>query len=110
MSIENPSPEIIEAIEAAVDWYERSKITGIRVVSKDGGRAIVRDPKAPPLWARFYEPKTGRPIFAGRDGVIRYSLEEIEKERTTGYQWYSRAGERVLEEYAKWKKGIKIKK
>ncbi|GAG41961.1 unnamed protein product, partial [marine sediment metagenome] len=37
----------------------------------------------------------------------RYSIEEIEKERATGYQWYSGAGERVLQEYAKWKKSIK---
>ena len=107
MSIDNPSPKIVEAIEAAGDWYERSKITGIRVVSKDGGRVIVKDPNAPPLWARFYEPKSGRPIFAGRDGVIKYSIEEIEKERATGYQWYSRSGEKVLQEYAKWKKAIK---
>jgi PelA/Pel-15E family pectate lyase len=107
MSIDNPSDQIVEAVEAAVDWYERSKITGIRVVSKDGGRAIERDPNAPPLWARFYEPSSGRPIFAGRDGVIRYSLEEIEKERTAGYQWYSQAGDRVLEEHAKWKQGVK---
>jgi PelA/Pel-15E family pectate lyase len=66
----------------------------------------VKDPNAPPLWARFYEPSSGRPIFAGRDGVIRYSLEEIEKERTTGYQWYSQAGDRVLEEYARWKQSV----
>jgi PelA/Pel-15E family pectate lyase len=107
MTIDKPSEEIVRAIESAVGWYERSKITGIRVVSQDGGRTIVKDPNAPPLWARFYEPSSGRPIFAGRDGVIRYSLEEIEKERTTGYQWYSQAGERVLEAYARWKQNVR---
>jgi len=107
MSIDNPSEQIINAIEAAVDWYKRNKITGIRIISKDGGRAVIKDPDAPPLWARFYEPKSGRPIFAGRDGVVKYSIKEIEKERTRGYQWYCRSGDKVLQEYAGWKEKIK---
>ncbi len=36
-------------------------------------------------WARFSEIGTNRPIFAGRDGVVRYSVDEIEKERQDGY-------------------------
>jgi PelA/Pel-15E family pectate lyase len=39
------------------------------------------------MWARFYEIGSNRPIFAGRDGVKRYALAEIEHERRTGYAW-----------------------
>ncbi|MHC4363777.1 MAG: pectate lyase, partial [Planctomycetota bacterium] len=54
-----------------------------------------------------YEPATGRPIFSGRDGVIRYSIQEVEKERLSGYSWFRRDGEKVLAEYPKWKSRIK---
>ena len=46
-----------------------------------------QDPSAPPLWARFYEIGTNRPLFLGRDGVVRGSLAEIEPERRTHYSW-----------------------
>jgi len=105
MSIENPSPSIIQAIEDAVAWFRSSKITGIRIAREDG--IVVEDTKAPDLWARFYEIQSGRPIFGTYDGKVKYSLKEIVKERRTGYQWYSRAGDRVLLQYPKWKKTIK---
>jgi len=55
-------------------------------------------------WARFYEIGTNRPIFSGRDGVIRYNLDEIEQERRDGYAWLG-AWPRALveEEYPAWK-------
>ena len=41
-----------------------------------------------PLWARFYELGTNRPIFLGRDSVVRYAFAEIELERRIGYSYY----------------------
>jgi PelA/Pel-15E family pectate lyase len=65
--------------------------------------AVVKDPGAPPLWARFYEIGTNRPIFSGRDGVVKYNLSEIEAERATGYRWYVDQPARLLtEEYPRW--------
>ena len=95
MGTEKPSPEVIEAIQSAVAWFDQVKIAGVRQVSKPdpslpGGhdKVIEKDPSAPPLWPRFYEIGTNKPIFCGRDGVIKYSLAEIEHERRTGYAWY----------------------
>ena len=95
MGVEKPSPAVIEAVRSAIAWFDRVKITGIRQVSKPdpslpGGhdKVMEKDPSAPPLWARFYEIGTDKPIFCGRDGVIKYSLAEIEHERRTGYAWY----------------------
>lgn len=107
MDVDRPSPEIIAAVRAAVAWFEQSKLTGFRVERFDtpeGGDArVVRDPAAPPLWARFYELGTNRPIFCGRDSVIKYSMAEIERERRRGYGWYSDRPRALLEtEYPRW--------
>ena len=110
MGIENPSPEVKETITSAVKWFEKSKITGIRLEDKslEGApkgfdRIVVQDKNAPPLWARFYDISTNRPIFIGRDKVIKYSLAEIEIERRTGYGYYTDAPQKLLEmDYPKW--------
>lgn len=102
MSLDRPSPEVVAAIEAGVAWYRSVAIEGIRVEVANGDRVVHADPSAPPLWARFYEIGTNRPIFAGRDGIIRYSLAEIEKERRGGYAWYGAWGAPVLARHAEW--------
>ncbi|MDQ3813255.1 MAG: pectate lyase, partial [Armatimonadota bacterium] len=110
MSIEPPTPEIMEAVQAAVAWFDASKITGIEVVKKPQpgttrgfDTVVVENPAAPPIWARFYELGTNRPIFIGRDAVIRYNLAEIDEERRTGYAWYVTRPKDLLEkEYPAW--------
>jgi len=94
MNIDNPNPDIIEAVQGAVAWFDRVRLIGIRQISKldDSERGydkvIIKDATAPPIWARFYQIGTNRPIFCGRDGRIKYRLAEIEHERRTGYSWY----------------------
>ena len=103
MSIEKPSPEVVRAVDAACRWYQDAKLTGIRQIVRDGDKAIVADPAAPPLWARFYEIGTNRPIFSGRDGVVKYDVAQIEAERRNGYAWYGTWGDGLLKDWAKWK-------
>jgi pectinesterase len=103
MSLDNPSPEVIRAIKAGAEWFEASKITGIRQIRVEGDKKIIPDKDAPPLWARFYEIETNRPFFCGRDGVKKYDLAEIEPERRNHYGWYGDAGAAVAKDYAKWK-------
>jgi PelA/Pel-15E family pectate lyase len=110
MGIEKPSAEIVRSIEAAVAWFREVRITGIREVRQPvpgtpgGNKVIVADPTAPPLWARFYELGTNRPIFSGRDSVIRYSIAEIESERRNGYRWYTDHPAKLLDhDYPGWK-------
>ncbi|MBL8167131.1 MAG: pectate lyase [Acidobacteria bacterium] len=112
MSVENPSPQIRAAIQAAVAWFEQTKLTGLKVIEKPDAaspkgydKVVVKDASAGPLWARFYEIGTNRPIFCGRDGVIKYSLAEIEYERRTGYRWYVNAPTTLLaKDFPAWKK------
>ncbi|MES1187356.1 MAG: pectate lyase [Myxococcales bacterium] len=120
MTIDPPTPEIREAVEGAVAWFEANELTGIRVQttvdpSQPSGedRVVVEDPNAPPLWARFYELGTNRPIFSSRCEVPecdtdpffmrRYSLAEIDNERRVGYAWYGTWPAAVLSEYQAWK-------
>jgi len=110
MGIDHPDGRVVDAVESAVAWFKESKLTGIKLVEKPDpsfpngfDRVVVEDANAGPLWARFYEINTGRPIFSGRNGVIKYSLAEIEHERRTGYNWYTKAPVELLEkDYPAW--------
>ncbi len=91
-------------------WYEQSKITGVALVEKKDAslkkgydRVVVKDPEASPLWGRFYEIETNRPMFVGRDGVIKYNLAEIEYERRVGYSYIRDYGSKLLAAYPAWK-------
>ena len=104
MSLDNPGKEIVAAVHGAMAWFESARITGIRYVKIDGDKKVVKDPKARPIWARFYEIKTNRPIFSGRDGVIKYDVSQIEHERRNGYAWYGSWPASLAKPYAEWKK------
>lgn len=106
-----PDAATREAIEAAIKWFEKNKITGIRwdtVKTREGiDRVVIKDAKAPPLWARFYEMPSMKAIFIGRDAVIKYSVAEIEHERRNGYGWYVDSPRDLLEkDYPKWKEKV----
>jgi PelA/Pel-15E family pectate lyase len=101
MSIEDPSLQVIDAVNASCRWFEKAQIRNTRVERRDGDKVVAADPDAPPIWARFYEIETNRPIFSGRDGVIKYSLSEIEHERRNGYSWYGSSGRKVLDAWPK---------
>jgi pectinesterase len=109
MSLESPSPQIIKSIKAAVAWFEKVKITGYKVesfINNEGqkDRRVVFDSSAKPIWARFYELENNRPFFCDRDGIKKYSLDEIGYERRNGYSWYSDLAQEILDNYAGWLK------
>ncbi|NOT63521.1 MAG: pectate lyase [Acidobacteria bacterium] len=114
MGIEKPDARVIASIEAAVAWLRAVQINGFKYYNKRDAalekgfdRVLEADAAAEPLWARFYEISTNRPIFSGRDSVIKYSVAEIEHERRTGYGWYSDEARSLLNnDYPKWKKRI----
>ena len=104
MAIDDPSPEIRAAIRNAVAWFEVAKINGMRI---DRVRApgldpprdvvMVEDADAGPLWARFYEIDTNRPMFVGRDGIVHDRLADIEHERRTNYAYVGSWARDLLE-------------
>ena len=116
MSLEEPTPEIIAAVEGSVEWFRSVAIHGMRFdefTDAEGQEdtRIVADPDAGPLWARFYELGSNRPIFLDRDSVVRYSLSEISQERRGGYDYYgSWAAKLLTDEYPRWREKHKFSK
>lgn len=102
MSIEQPSPDVIRAVKAGVAWFDASKIEGYRYRRSKSEPNLVKAPDAGPLWARFYEIESNRPLFSDRDGIAKYRIEEIGAERRSGYSWYGNWGESVAKAFAKW--------
>ncbi|MGD9590474.1 MAG: pectate lyase [Pyrinomonadaceae bacterium] len=105
---QKPTPEIVTAVEAAIKWFEANSVKGIRWERKNGDRVVIKDPAAPPIWARFYQIETMKPIFIGRDGVIKFDVMQIEPERRNGYAWYVDGPADLLsKDYPKWKLKVK---
>ena len=114
MSIDRPKPELINSIQGAVAWFEASKIyntvvktipaermqTPFRVSVSD--RIVVEEPGAKPIWTRYYELETHRPLFCNRDSKVVYSLAEVTRERRDGYGWYTYNPQKVLDNYHEW--------
>jgi PelA/Pel-15E family pectate lyase len=116
MSIERPSPEVIDAVESAVAWFRSATIAGLRYETfpaepvkyqwhtSTTDRRTVPDPAAPPLWARFYDLETSRPFLANRSGQRVATLAEVERERRTGYDWYGTWPAALIErDYPAWR-------
>ena len=108
MSVNPPTEEIKRAVVAAVEWFEKTKITGLRIeryITPQGlkEKRIIEDPNAPPLWARFMELEDNSPFFCDRDGIKQSSMMDIGQERRNGYGWYSEAPQKVLKAYPAWK-------
>jgi PelA/Pel-15E family pectate lyase len=110
MSVDHPRPQIVRAIVACVQWFDGAALHGIRMVNvpdpkgADGmNRVIVKDPTAPPIWARFYDLTTGLPIYASRDGVAKSDMADITAERRNGYLWLGYWPAKIVNrEYPAW--------
>ena len=70
--------------------------------STEYDKVVVQDSNAPPIWTRFYELETHKPLFCNRDGTVVYSLNEVERERRTGYAWYVYDPQEILDLYPAW--------
>jgi PelA/Pel-15E family pectate lyase len=107
--MEQPKPDsnIVAAVEAAATWFEKTKTNNVAYKFANGdGRHLISAPGNGPLWARYYEIGTDRPIFGDRDKTIHDNVDEISKERRNGYSWFNDDAKRMLEHYAKWKKHL----
>jgi len=109
MRIEKPSPAIVQAVNAAVEWFNKVKITGYKYVDveapneKSGRDRVLQPDSAGLLWARFYDMNTNEPFFTGRDSERKRSITEVENERRTGYAWYGSWPAKLLAtEYPAW--------
>ena len=112
MAIQQPSDEVREAIRCAIAWLKEVRIYGMRVeevqLPEDKiinheypfDRVTVKDEKAPPIWARYYELSDNTPFLSTREGKKVWRLEDVNAERRTGYDWYGYWPQELLDEVA----------
>jgi PelA/Pel-15E family pectate lyase len=124
MGIPDPSPAQIAAIEGAIDWFQRSAITGWKIETfkidppikyeyhtASTDRRLVQDANAPRMWGRFYDINDNSVVLANRDSVRVKQYSEITHERRTGYGWYGLWPEKLLSvEYPAWQERMRAKR
>ncbi|HWQ10991.1 MAG TPA: pectate lyase, partial [Holophaga sp.] len=100
LELERPSADTTRAIRAALAWLDSVKLVGWRLEAREAppiryqysfsrtDLVLVEDPTAPPLWARFYDPGSRKPLFYSREGVLLGRYEDLTRERRTGYEWF----------------------
>jgi PelA/Pel-15E family pectate lyase len=117
MSIPDPSPQTIAAVEGAMRWFEASRIEGQRHETFDLAepvqyefhtaridRRLAPDPNAPPLWARFYDLADNSVVLANRDGVRAGAYADVHPERRSGYGWYGDwPADLLAQDYPAWR-------
>jgi PelA/Pel-15E family pectate lyase len=102
MGLPKPSTAMAGAIHAAAAWFQKTAIRDKAYGrGPDGGR-LTPASGGKPIWARFYEIGTDRPIFADRDKSIHDNVEELSRERRMGYSWYNSVPQEALDRYAQW--------
>ncbi|MFL1013461.1 pectate lyase [Flavisericum labens] len=118
MTLDNPSSEVIDAVNSAVAWFDSVKIVGYALVD-EGGDKVWKESPGNITWARFYslEDYTGysyaslfsafgpnEPFFCSRDGIPKKTIAEISYERRNGYAWYGSWPKNLIgSEYTAWK-------
>jgi PelA/Pel-15E family pectate lyase len=110
MSLPNPTPEEVAAVNDAAAWLKKVEIFGYRYGSGNffadrrsaEGRKLVAVAGAGPIWARYYQIGTDKPIFGDRDKTIHDDVNELSRERRNGYAWFNAEGAAALAEYKTW--------
>ena len=107
MAQPHPGPEITASVNAAAAWFKKTQISDMAFKVVPGqGRHLAPAPGHGPIWARYYQIGTDRPIFGDRDKTIHDNLNEISTERRNGYAWFNDAPQIALTRYAEWKASL----
>jgi len=104
MRLPSPDSNVVAAVRAAAEWFKRTEIRDKEYRRTDEGRKLVAAPGSGPLWSRYYELGSHRPIFGDRDKSIHDTVNEISRERRDGYAWFTDSPEAALKRFAEWNK------
>ncbi|MGH9607265.1 MAG: pectate lyase [Terracidiphilus sp.] len=110
MSLPDPTPAEVAAVHDAAAWFKKVEIFGYRYGSGNffadrrspEGRRLVAVAGAGPIWSRYYQIGTDKPIFGDRDKTIHDDVNDLSRERRNGYSWYNSEGVAVLARYKTW--------
>ncbi|WP_334185135.1 pectate lyase [Novosphingobium sp.] len=99
-----PSPAVDAAVHDATRWLTAHALMDLewnRKGTAPNGPQLVSRPGAGPIWARYYDIATGKPIFGDRDRSIHDDPNEISLERRAGYSWFNTAPLRFTKDAAR---------
>jgi PelA/Pel-15E family pectate lyase len=102
MKLRTPSPAVMEAVRTGSAWLKKTAVYGKSFERGPSGRTLISAPGAGPIWSRFYEIGSDRPIFGDRDKSIHDDVNEISLERRNGYSWYNAGPQAALDRFAEW--------
>lgn len=98
----HPSAEEQRAVRSAAAWFQTREIYGQSWQRTPEGRKLVPSPGAGPIWSRYVQIGSDRPIFGDRDKSIHDDVNELSAERRNGYRWYSADPMRALSQFKTW--------
>lgn len=101
MSDPEPTAQDVAAVHSGVAFLKAVAIKDKAWVKGASGRVLVDQPGAL-LWARFYDPKTLKPVFGDRDMSIHDTVTDLSPERRDGYSWYNTTPAKALKKYETW--------
>ena len=108
MRLPNPDQRVKNAIHAGMRWFDKYKLTGLRIRRRgewrgaDSDTWLEQDATAAPIWARYYDLEYNEPFVCDRDGIPRRRLEQIGHERRNGYAWFIDRIGSLYPTYEKW--------
>ncbi len=104
MSLPKPSPAVVDAVKGGIATLKSLAVRDRAWIKVDEaqGRRLVEQPGAGPLWARYYDATTLKPVFGDRDKSLHDDVNEISLERRNGYAWWGNWPVKTLAAYEAW--------
>lgn len=106
----SPSSQIKTAVQAAARWFDTRRMRDLATkkiedpTQETGKDVILVAQPGASLWARFYDLKNQRPLYANRDGKALTDYMQVPNERRVGYAWHGTWPDKLLkDEIPKWK-------
>jgi PelA/Pel-15E family pectate lyase len=106
MTVTNPTPEIVAAIESGLTWLEAVKITDVGKTNLNGKTIYVSGPASTEIyWARFYNLTNSKPVFPGRNGILYDSFATMAAQNKLGYDYLTTLPNSIITNgQKKWRK------
>ena len=106
MTIPHPSPEVVACIESGLKWMAEAKLPYVAATQPEGQPTTApATGSAGGRWARFYDLKTGKAVFPGRDGVVYPTFELMAEKNRLGYDYFtSQPNSIITNGQKKWRK------
>lgn len=104
MTLPSPPPAVVEAVTGGIATLKVLAVRDRAFVKVDDaqGRRLVEQPGAGPLWARYYDATTLKPVFGDRDKSLHDDVNDLSLERRNGYAWWGNWPLKTLAAYEAW--------